>query len=121
MIVRATSEATPEYVGIVGHHPVIHGGRAQMKDVLIIALTVASVISLFTGGVNEAVAILVIVVINISPGLIQEYKSEKSLQALIKCITYRTKVLRSGEVKEVDAKYIVPGDVVFLETGESSC
>ena len=91
---------------------------SQMKDVLIIALTAASVISLFTGGVNEAVAILVIVVINISLGLIQEYKSEKSLQALIKYITYRTKVLRSGEVKEVDAKYIVPGDVVLLETGD---
>jgi Mg2+-importing ATPase len=91
---------------------------AQLKDVLIIALTVASVISLFTGGVDEAVAILVIVVINISLGLIQEYKSEKSLQALIKYITYRTKVLRSGEVKEVDTKYIVPGDIVFLETGD---
>jgi Mg2+-importing ATPase len=91
---------------------------SQLKDVLIIALTAASVISLFTGGVSEAVAILVIVVINISLGLIQEYKSEKSLQALIKYITYRTKVLRSGEVKEVDAKYIVPGDIVFLETGD---
>jgi Mg2+-importing ATPase len=91
---------------------------SQLKDVLIIALTAASVISLFTGGVSEAVAILVIVVINISLGLIQEYKSEKSLQALIKYITYRIKVLRSGQVKEVDTKYIVPGDIVFLETGD---
>jgi Mg2+-importing ATPase len=91
---------------------------SQMKDVLIIALAIASAISLFTGGVDEAVAILVIVVINISLGFIQEYKSEKSLQTLIKYITYRTKVLRSGEVKEVDAKYIVPGDVVLLETGD---
>jgi P-type Mg2+ transporter len=91
---------------------------SQLKDVLIIALTAASVISLLTGGVSEAVAILVIVVINISLGLFQEYKSEKSLQALIKYITYRTKVLRSGQVKEVDTKYIVPGDIVFLETGD---
>jgi Mg2+-importing ATPase len=91
---------------------------SQMKDVLIIALIIASVISLFTGGVSEAVAILVIVVINISLGFIQEYKSEKSLQKLIKYITYRTKVLRKGEVREVDAKYIVPGDIVFLETGD---
>ncbi len=91
---------------------------SQLKDVLIIALTAASVISLFTGGVSEAVAILVIVVINISLGLTQEYKSEKSLQALIKYITYRTKVLRSGQVKEVDTKYIVPGDVVLIEIGD---
>jgi Mg2+-importing ATPase len=91
---------------------------SQMKDVLIIALVIAAVISLFTGGVDEAVAILVIVAINISLGFVQEYKSEKSLQALIKYITYNTKVLRSGEEKEVDAKYIVPGDIVFLETGD---
>jgi Mg2+-importing ATPase len=91
---------------------------SQMKDVLIIALTIASAISFFTGGVDEAVAILAIVAINIFLGFIQEYKSEKSLQTLIKYITYRTKVLRNGEVKEVDAKYIVPGDMVFLETGD---
>ena len=91
---------------------------SQIKDVLIIALTAASIISLLTGGVNEAVAILVIVAINIFLGLTQEYKSEKSLQALIKYITYRTKVLRSDQVKEVDTKYIVPGDIVFLETGD---
>jgi magnesium-transporting ATPase (P-type) len=47
---------------------------SQMKDVLIIALTIASAISLFTGGVEEAVAILAIVVINISLGFIQEYQ-----------------------------------------------
>ena len=91
---------------------------SQLKDFLIIALIAASVISFFTGGVSEAVAILVIVAINISLGLVQEYKSEKSLQALIKYITYRTKVLRSGQIKEVDTKYIVPGDIVFLETGD---
>ncbi len=91
---------------------------SQLKDVLIIALTAAAVISLFTGGIDEAVAILVIVAINISLGLFQEYKSEKSLQALIKYIKYRTKVLRGSQLKEIDARYIVPGDVVLLETGD---
>lgn len=91
---------------------------SQMKDVLIIALTIAAAISLFTGGIDEAVAILAIVAINIILGFIQEFKSEKSLQALIKYITYRTKVLRKGEEKEVDTRYIVPGDIVFLETGD---
>ena len=91
---------------------------SQVKDLLIIALIIASLISLFTGGINEAVAILVIVVINISLGFIQEYKSEKSLQKLIRYIRYRAKVLRNGELTEVDAKYIVPGDIVLLETGD---
>ena len=91
---------------------------SQIKDVLIIALIVASAISAFTGGLNEAVAILAIVIINISVGFFQEYKSEKSLQKLIKYIRYQAKVLRNGEPTEVDARYIVPGDIVLLETGD---
>ena len=91
---------------------------SQIKDLLIIALIIASVISLLTGGVDEAVAILAIVVINISVGFIQEYKSEKSLQKLIKYIRYRAKVLRNGELTEVDTRYIVLGDIVLLETGD---
>jgi Mg2+-importing ATPase len=91
---------------------------SQIKDLLIIALIIASVISLLTGGLVEAVAILAIVIINISVGFIQEYKSEKSLQKLIKYIRYRAKVLRNGELIEVDTRYIVPGDIVLLETGD---
>ena len=91
---------------------------SQIKDLLIIALIVASAISAFTGGLNEAVAILAIVIINISVGFFQEYKSEKSLQKLIKYIRYQAKVLRNGELTEVDARYIVPGDIVLLETGD---
>ena len=91
---------------------------SQIKDLLIIALIIASVISLLTGGLVEAVAILAIVIINISVGFIQEYKSEKSLQKLIKYIRYRAKVLRNGELIEVDTRHIVPGDIVLLETGD---
>ncbi len=91
---------------------------SQIKDLLIIALIIASLISLFTGGTDEAAAILAIVMINISVGFIQEYKSEKSLQKLIKYIRYKAKVLRNNEVIEVDTRYIVPGDIVLLETGD---
>ncbi len=91
---------------------------SQIKDLLIITLIIASLISLFTGGTNEAAAILAIVIINISVGFIQEYKSEKSLQKLIKYIKYEAKVLRNGEVTEIETRYIVPGDIVLLETGD---
>jgi len=91
---------------------------SQIKDLLIIVLIVASVISFFTGGIDEAVAILAIVIINVSVGFIQEYKSEKSLQKLIKYIRYGAKVLRNGVLTVVDTRYIVPGDMVLLETGD---
>jgi Mg2+-importing ATPase len=91
---------------------------SQVKDPLLIALVFASFVSFFTGGLDEAVTILAIVVINIAVGFIQEYKSEKSLQSLIKYIRYKARVLRSGEITEVDTRDIVPGDVVLLETGD---
>jgi Mg2+-importing ATPase len=91
---------------------------SQIKDLLIITLIIAAIISFFTGGTEEAVAILAIVFINILVGFIQEYKSEKSLQKLIKYIRYEAKVLRNGEVAEIETRYIVPGDIVLLETGD---
>ena len=91
---------------------------SQVKDLLIIALFLASVISYFTGGVSEAFIILSIVIINIAVGFIQEYKSEKSLQRLIKYIRYRAKVLRNAKLVEIDSRNIVRGDMVVLETGD---
>jgi len=91
---------------------------SQAKDLLILALIIASVISYFTGGVSETAIILAIVVVNIFVGFFQEYKSEKSLRGLIKYIRYRAKVLRDGKRIEVDTRNIVPGDIVLLETGD---
>jgi Mg2+-importing ATPase len=90
----------------------------QVKDLLVITLIVASVVSSITGGESEALIIAAIVLANIFVGFFQEYKSEKSLQQLIKYIRYRTKVLRNGKLAEVDTRYIVPGDLVLLETGD---
>lgn len=90
---------------------------SQMKDLLVIALIVASVISYLTGGLSETIIILAIVTINILVGFAQEYKSEKALQKLSKFIRYRAKVLRNGVI-EVDTREIVPGDIVLLETGD---
>lgn len=91
---------------------------SQVKDYLVIALIVASIVSFFTGGITEALTILVIVVLNIVVGFVQEHKSEKSLQKLIQYIKYEAKVLRNGELMQVDTTYIVPGDIVVLETGD---
>ena len=91
---------------------------SQVKDLLVITLIIASVVSYFTGGESEALIIAAIVLANIFVGLIQEYKSEKSLQQLIKYIRYRAKVLRNRKLEEIDTRHIVPGDIVLLETGD---
>lgn len=91
---------------------------SQIKDPLIIALVAASFISYFTGGIKESIIIIAIVLVNSLVGFMQEFKSEKTLQKLCKYITYRAKVVRNGELTEVDTRKIVPGDVVVLETGD---
>jgi len=90
----------------------------QATDLLAIVLIIASIISYFTGGETEALIILAIISVNILVGFVQEYKSENSLRKLASLISYRAKVLRDNEIVEVDTRYLVPGDVVLLETGD---
>jgi Ca2+-transporting ATPase len=91
---------------------------AQVKDLLVITLIIASFVSYLIGGESEALIIAAIVLVNIFLGFFQEYKSEKSLQNLIKYIRYRAKVIRKGKPAEIDTRNIVPGDIVLLETGD---
>jgi Mg2+-importing ATPase len=91
---------------------------SQLKDLLVIALIVAAVVSFFTGGEIEGITILAIVVVNVLVGFAQEHKSEKALQKLAVLIKYRVKVLRENRLSEVDTRTIVPGDLVLLETGD---
>jgi Mg2+-importing ATPase len=91
---------------------------SQLKDLLVIALIIASIVSFFTGGEIEGTTILAIVVINVLVGFAQEYKSEKALQKLAVLIKYRVRVLRDNKVLEVDTRNVVPGDIVLVETGD---
>lgn len=77
-----------------------------------------SVISLFLGQIPDAIAILGIVIIETTFGVIQQYKSEKSIYSLKDMIVHKTRVLRNGKMHEIDAKYIVPGDIICVEAGD---
>jgi Mg2+-importing ATPase len=91
---------------------------SQLKDLLVIALIVASIVSFLTGGEIEGITIFVIVVINVLVGFAQEHKSEKALQKLAVLIKYQVRVLRDNRLLEVDTRDIVPGDVILVETGD---
>ncbi|MEM5853519.1 MAG: magnesium-translocating P-type ATPase [Candidatus Aenigmatarchaeota archaeon] len=90
----------------------------QVKDPLFLILFFAALIAGFTGGIDEAIIIIAILFVNVLVGFFQEYKSEKALQKLCKYIRYWTKVVREGNLREIDTRYIVPGDIVLLETGD---
>lgn len=91
----------------------------QFKDLMIIVLLVAAVISATVA--NEwvdAIIILFVVVVNAILGVVQENKAEKSLEALKNMSAPFAKVMRNGQVKHIKSEELVPGDIVVLEAGD---
>ena len=89
----------------------------QFNNFLVIILIVAAIVSLLLGEIVDAVAILVIVVLNAVVGVVQESKAEAALAALKKMAAPNAQVIRGGRQVTVASREIVPGDVVLLEAG----
>lgn len=90
----------------------------QFRDLLIIVLLAATLISFLLGETMDGYIILVIVVVNAFMGLAQEYKAEKAIERLKELSSPTATVVRDEEIKEIPAKTIVPGDVIVLESGD---
>lgn len=90
---------------------------SQFKDFLIIVLLAATLISGLLGEYIDAIAIILIVLLNGVLGFVQERKAEKSLQALKQLTAPKTKVLRNGNWIEIPTANIVIGDIVKVESG----
>lgn len=90
----------------------------QFNDFIIWVLILATIISALMGEKADAVTIVIIVVIDGVLGFIQEFKTEKSLEALNKMASPTAKVLRNDKIVVISADLIVPEDVVILETGD---
>lgn len=89
----------------------------QFCSPLIYILALAAVVSLVIGDVKDAAFIVGVLVMNAVIGAYQEWKAEQSSHALRKLLQIRASVYRDGEVREVNAEDVVPGDVVWLESG----
>ncbi|MDZ7376475.1 MAG: cation-translocating P-type ATPase, partial [candidate division KSB1 bacterium] len=89
----------------------------QFTSTLVIILMIAAVISGFLGKPTETAAILAIVFLFAFLSFIQEYRAEKALEALKKLSVPQVRVQRDGQIKEISARELVPGDIVFLEVG----
>lgn len=90
----------------------------QFKDVFVLILIAAILISFFFGERIDALTISAIVALNVLIGFTQEYKSEKALEAMQKYAAPKAKVLRDGKEKIIEARELVPGDIVLLESGD---
>jgi len=90
----------------------------QFSDFMVLILLAATAVSIFMGEMTEAVTIIVIVVINAVLGFVQEYRTEKTMEALKELAAPTAKVMRDGKPVEIAAEEIVPGDLIILETGD---
>jgi Ca2+-transporting ATPase len=89
----------------------------QLSGVMTVILVVAAVISIYLHEPVDAVVILAIVVLNAALGFYQEFKAERSMAALKRMSVPQVRVRRAGDVQEISARELVPGDIVLLETG----
>ena len=91
---------------------------SQFKDFLTLVLLGGTVVSVLTGEYAEALTIAVIVLLNGLLGFLQEFKTERTLEALKKMAAPKARAWRDGELVLIDAAMLVPGDVVELEAGD---
>ncbi|RMH32493.1 MAG: cation-transporting P-type ATPase [Nitrospirae bacterium] len=99
------------------HGPVVQF-LLQFHHPLVYILLAAGAITAWLGEVVDASVIFGVVVINAIVGFIQEYRAERALQALMTMIKTEATVLRDGRKLRISSTELVPGDVVFLESGD---
>jgi Ca2+-transporting ATPase len=90
----------------------------QFKDLLVVILIVAAIISLVSGQRESAIVIFVVLILNAILGTVQYVKAEKSLESLKAMSSPTAKVLRDGARIELPSEQIVPGDIILLEAGD---
>ena len=90
----------------------------QFKDLLVVILIAAAVISMLSGNVESTIVIFAVLILNAVLGTVQHVKAEKSLESLKAMSAPTARVLRDGERLVIPSAQIVPGDIVELEAGD---
>ncbi len=91
---------------------------SQFKDLLVLVLIIAAVISFAIGSVRDGTVMLVIVVVNAIIGFVQEHKAQRIVDSLKSLISSPAKVMVDGELSEVSQEKLVPGDIIHIEAGD---
>ncbi len=90
----------------------------QFKDFMVLVLLGATLLSGLLGEFTDAITIIIIVVVNAILGFVQEFKAEKSLNALKKLTAPKARLIRDGGEVLLPAEEIAPGDIVYFESGD---
>ncbi len=90
----------------------------QFKNIITLLLLIAVGVSLFLHDYLEAIAIGVVIILNALFGFVTEYRAEKAMEALKSMVIATSKVVRGGKLIEIEARELVPGDVLIIEEGD---
>jgi len=90
----------------------------QFKNILVLILLIAVVLSAFLGHSIEAIAIAVILLFAVLLGFVQEYRAERAIEALKRMAAPTATVIRDGEEMDMPARDLVPGDIIFIRAGD---
>ena len=90
----------------------------QFKDLLVLILIAAAIISAITGNLESTLVIFAVIILNAILGTVQHFKAEQSLDSLKALSSPSAKVYRNGKKVEIPSKEIVPGDILILEAGD---
>jgi P-type Ca2+ transporter type 2C len=90
----------------------------QFRSVILLLLAAAAAVSFAFGDLMQAGAIVAVIAINAAVGFITEWRAVRSMEALRRMERGVTRVRRAGEIREIPAEELVPGDLVLLEGGD---
>ncbi len=90
----------------------------QFKDLLVVILIIAGILSIITGNVESTIVIFAVIILNAILGTVQHVKAEKSLDSLKALSSPNAKVIRNGIKLEIPSREVVPGDILILEAGD---
>ncbi|CCH40940.1 Ca2+-transporting ATPase [Wickerhamomyces ciferrii] len=107
-----------ELSGEEEEHLAIKFLKTFYQDPLILLLIGSAAISFFMGNIDDSVSITLAIVIVVTVGFVQEYRSEQSLEALNKLVPAEAHLIRNGSTSDVLASQLVPGDLVHFDIGD---
>jgi len=116
---RRLAEHGPNTLPTAEHRPLWKVFARQFASPLIYILFVAAVIAFAMGHRSDAAVILVVVLVNAVIGTFQEGRAERSMEALQRLSALKVRVVRGGKEESIEARDLVPGDVLLLAAGDA--